>query len=124
MLMAAVDHGQAVHGKCLVGVQAAFRQEGRISRLQSDALFDRADDSAEQQRGTSTSSASGACVGLCSHDRCLGKLQNGAGPRRHCDFPPAGGSDDVFAGVDHDALDAAVPHRACRECQFRIRQNI
>lgn len=49
MLIAVVDHGQIVHGKRVVGIQAALRQEGRISRLQSDALFHRAHDSAEQQ---------------------------------------------------------------------------
>lgn len=55
MLIAAVDHGQIFYGKRVVGFQAALRQKSRISRLQSDALFDRAHDSAEQQRGTSKS---------------------------------------------------------------------
>lgn len=53
ILIAVVDHGQNVHGKRVVGVQAALREEGRISRLQSDALFDSAHNSAQQQRGTS-----------------------------------------------------------------------
>lgn len=68
--------------------------------------------------------ASGACVGFCSLDRRLGKLQNCTRPCSHCDFPTSGGFDDVFVGVDNDTLDSTVSHRTCRECQFRIRQNI